>query len=98
MKKGLNITKEELLGADYYIFTSLKDIQHGYKFYLLKDGKLKEVSGGPYWSESRNCYYCVSHYNDISEILRKICEALNTDYYLIEQKRVKKFFEVRKKM
>jgi hypothetical protein len=58
-KEKLNITKEEFLSADKYIFTSkmiTKNGVTGWDFYLLKNGEFKRVIGGKTWSDKKDCH------------------------------------------
>jgi len=60
MKKGLNITKEEFLKADKYIFTAkmiTKNGVTGWNFYILKDGEFKRVIGGNTWNDKKDCHH-----------------------------------------
>ena len=54
MKREPNITKDEFLSADTYIFTAAKITKNGitgFNFYLLKNGDFKRVIGGRLWRE-----------------------------------------------
>jgi len=58
-KEELNITKDEFLSADKYIFTIkmvTKNGVTGWNFYLLKNGEFKRVIGGKTWNEKKDCH------------------------------------------
>jgi len=60
MKKELNITPEEFLNAEKYIFTAemiTKNGVTGWNFYLLKNGEFKRVIGGDTWNEKKKCHH-----------------------------------------
>ena len=92
VKTELNITKEEFLNADYYIFTINNITQNGiteWNLYLLKNNDFKRVVGGSYWSESKNCYHISAWgLNRAWEILLQIGYSLGLKLEEINQNKM----------
>ena len=60
MRKELNITPEELLNAEKYIFTAEKITKNGitgWNFYILKNGEFKKVIGGNTWNDKKGYHH-----------------------------------------
>ncbi|MFZ8801810.1 MAG: hypothetical protein ACO2PO_02270 [Candidatus Calescibacterium sp.] len=93
MKKELNITKEEFLGAKNYIFTIANITSQGitgWNFYLLnKNGTIKKVTGGRAWNAKKGYYHETAYGTDRKlEILLSIASELGLNFHDVKQEKI----------